>query len=130
MGQECTPYYPRIFWNPASEEIATNRLDHIFMWNTNSSCPYSFIKVSTSNGAFKFRCKEKRIETFNDDRSLDFYHYVQTCSALIQENKDIVKFRYQLFGSRFIDPYSATSSDEFEVEMPTVPIQLVRNSCL
>lgn len=66
----CTPYYPRMFWNPEAAEILTNKIDHIFMWNTNYSCPYSFVKVSTSNGAFKFRCKEKRIETFNDDGSL------------------------------------------------------------
>lgn len=43
--RECEPLYPRIFWNPNSTEIVPQKIDHIFMFNTNTSCPYSFIHV-------------------------------------------------------------------------------------
>jgi len=59
--QQCKPYYPRIFWNPSSEEIVNNKIDHIFMWNTNNSCPYSFVQIYVQTRVSKFRCTEKRI---------------------------------------------------------------------
>lgn len=53
---ECQPYYPRIFWNPEAEEIVTTSIDHIFMWNTNTSCPQSFIIIYLGLNTIKYRC--------------------------------------------------------------------------
>ena len=53
---ECQPYYPRIFWNPEATEISPLRIDHIFMWNTNNSCPFSYIKVTVSDSIFQYKC--------------------------------------------------------------------------
>ena len=45
-SQECLPVFPRIFWNPEAKEITPSTLDHIFMFNTPGSCPYSFVLIS------------------------------------------------------------------------------------
>lgn len=68
--QDCEPLYPRIFWNPNSTEIVPHKIDHIFMFNTNTSCPYSFVEIDLPGEKHSFRCTEKRLETFNNDSSL------------------------------------------------------------
>lgn len=54
--QECDPLYPRLFWNPNSTEIVPHKIDHIFMFNTNTSCPYSFVHVYLPEQNYSFRC--------------------------------------------------------------------------
>lgn len=56
-NNDCQPYYPRIFWNPAAQEIITTQIDHIFMFNTNISCPYSFIQIYYASKTLKYRCQ-------------------------------------------------------------------------
>lgn len=83
LNQLCQPYYPRMFWNPEASEISTNTIDMIFMFNTNNSCPYSYLQLYDNTNIYKFRCSENKLETYNDDRSVEFISYVQKCFAYV-----------------------------------------------
>lgn len=71
VAGQCNPYYPRMFWNPDSPFISADRIDLIFMFNTNFSCPYSNVTIVTATRIHKVRCTQKKIETFDSiDTSL------------------------------------------------------------
>lgn len=82
-NQLCQPYYPRMFWNPSASEITPYTIDMIFMFNTNNSCPYSYIQLYDNTNIYKFRCSENKLETYNDDSSVEFISYVQKCFAYV-----------------------------------------------
>ena len=83
LNQLCQPYYPRMFWNPEASEISSNTIDMIFIFNTNNSCPYSYLQLYDNTNIYKFRCSENKLETYNDDRSVEFISYVQKCFAYV-----------------------------------------------
>lgn len=83
QNQSCQPYYPRMFWNPSASEITTRTIDMIFMFNTNNSCPYSYIQIYDQINIYKFRCSENKLETYNDDSSVEFISYVQKCFVYV-----------------------------------------------
>lgn len=39
----------------------------IFMFNTNVSCPYSYVQIYDHSSIYKFRCTETKIETKFDN---------------------------------------------------------------
>ena len=59
------------------------------MFNTNVSCPYSFVQIFDDSGIYKFRCNENKIETYNDDGSVEFVNYIQKCFAYILKDVEI-----------------------------------------
>lgn len=56
----------------------------IFMFNTNNSCPYSYVQLNYNSSIHKFRCKEKRLET-TENGTVEFVHYVQSCDVYVEE---------------------------------------------
>jgi hypothetical protein len=79
----------------------------IFMFNTNVSCPYSFVQIFDQTSIYKFRCTENKIETKNDDGSVEFVTYVQKCFVYIVKDAEIETFKYRIYGSKFISNSNA-----------------------
>ena len=73
------------------------------MFNTDDSCPYSFLLIKVKGQDHKFRCSQKEIQTYNDDETPEFHAYIQTCRAKIDLGEEVEQFTYRLFGSKFID---------------------------
>lgn len=111
-----------MFWNPSAKQIDTYTIDMIFMFNTNVSCPYSYVQVFDHSTIHKFRCVEKKVETRFDNGTVEFMTFVQKCYAYIQKDTEVEFFKYVIYGSKFIDNNlgSAEPSDEFLVEYPMV----------
>lgn len=129
LGQQCVPNYPRMFWNPNAEEINSRTIDLIFMFNTNVSCPYSYMQLYYDMTIYKFRCSETKIETYETDGSVEFFNYIQKCYAFVQLPKEVGSFQYRVFGSKFISGLEVDPSEEYLVEMPMVSRMRFRTIC-
>ena len=55
------------------------------------------------------------IETYNGHPESEFKTFVQTCYAVVAKTEDIIEFKYQIFGSKYIDSRSGQPSDQFKV---------------
>lgn len=109
--QQCQPYYPRMFWNPNADEIDTHIIDMIFMFNTNVTCPYSYVQIYDHSSIYKFRCGETKIETKFDNGTIEFNTFVQKCFVYVVKDAEIEQFKYRLFGSKFITTLEAEPSE-------------------
>ncbi len=75
----------------------------IFMFNTNVSCPYSYIQIFDQSSIYKFRCSENKVETKFDNGTVEFVTFVQKCYAYIAKDAEIESFKYVIYGSKYID---------------------------
>ena len=57
-SSHCGPNYPRMFFNPAAESVEELRVDLVFMFNTNVSCPMSWVTVYQGQSIYKFGCQQ------------------------------------------------------------------------
>lgn len=92
-----------MFWNPSAKQIDTHTIDMIFMFNTNISCPYSYVQIFDHSTIHKFRCVEKKVETRFDNGTVEFVTFVQKCYAYIHKETEVEYFKYVIYGSKLIE---------------------------